>query len=765
MTPSRTLYALLPAYFRRRDAELGYPCRALFDVLEEDGADLIAADLDAFAAGLFVETAPEELLAEIGALIGAPTLRPVPMGSGTSLRAFLGNLLRYRRAKGTPAALEMLARDVTLYSAKAVEYYARLAATPTMRAPRLDRPATARMNDVDGLARHGTPFDRNPRTPDMRSIARAGGRYNIPNVGVHLWRLEAVPFEAPDADAADPGDLATTLPFLPWAPHPGHFALLPGGQASPLFMPQQNAEEGAPQAHQVPERLRRLPLKRDLDAIAEGRLEPSGSVWFGGEYAAFTLFLQYDGEANYRRIPPGQVRIGALTNPPYTQPAPVSGGLPSGIEACLDPATGRLVVRDTDVANGFPAITGARLAAAYGQPGALGGGAYDRNVRGDTQVPFRVPKENGPRILVVEPGAPDAGDRYSSLANALAAWKDPANAQRRGIIVITANMADQGIGNLTIELAAGCDLTIVAAEWRLPDDPTDPEAPQGFIVRKMRRMLLDRRVRVKTVAVPDTPPGALHLDGLLLLRGMEVEDGAARSITARHCTLLDGVTVPALRLPGTTGQVSLGLDRCIFGTIEAGSALTVIAARESILAPGAGIAAPQADLDLFRLTAFAPIAAKSATASDCMFSANVTLARTQSGCVRYSYLGGADNRLPRRFRCQPDLAWDAAKDAYAASTPAERSAALERMRLALRPSFLDPDPTGPGFALLTIDSPTEIRFGGENEAEMGAYGFLGGSTRIANLTDLFADFVPFGMEAGARSADRSSTEAARRNLP
>ena len=71
----------------------------------------------------------------------------------------------------------------------------------------------------------------------------------------------------------------------------------------------------------------------------------------------------------------------------------------------------------------------------------------------------------------------------------------------------------------------------------------------------------------------------------------------------------------------------------------------------------------------------------------------------------------------------------------------------------------------PAYALPTLATPREIAFGGEDETEMGAYRFLGGAIRIANLTDLFADFVPFGMEAAALSADRSSVDASRRNLP
>src|SRR5262249_21137020 len=45
----------------------------------------------------------------------------------------------------------------------------------------------------DGLAleRVGTAFDSIPRTFEARRIVTGGGRYNIPNIGIFLWRLGA----------------------------------------------------------------------------------------------------------------------------------------------------------------------------------------------------------------------------------------------------------------------------------------------------------------------------------------------------------------------------------------------------------------------------------------------------------------------------------------------------------------------------------------------------------------------------------------------
>jgi hypothetical protein len=62
-------------------------------------------------------------------------------------------------------------------------------------------------------------------------------------------------------------------------------------------------------------------------------------------------------------------------------------------------------------------------------------------------------------------------------------------------------------------------------------------------------------------------------------------------------------------------------------------------------------------------------------------------------------------------------------------------------------------------------APDAIRLGGEEDAEMGAFSTAATGLRIANLTSLFDDYVPFGLEAGVIDDTRSSAIAQRRNRP
>ena len=60
-----------------------------------------------------------------------------------SPRAEVANTIGYRRRKGTAAMLEQLARDVTDWPARAVEFFEQLATTQYMNHVRLHAPATA----------------------------------------------------------------------------------------------------------------------------------------------------------------------------------------------------------------------------------------------------------------------------------------------------------------------------------------------------------------------------------------------------------------------------------------------------------------------------------------------------------------------------------------------------------------------------------------------------------------------------------------------
>src|SRR5262249_9419964 len=121
------LYALLPTIYRLRDAAQGEVLRALLEVVDDQIA-AIEDDVAARYESWFIETCPEWVGPYIGDLVGVRGLNRASPRT-RSQRAFVANVLAYRRRKGTAAMLEQLARDVTGWPAHAVEYFLRVGTT------------------------------------------------------------------------------------------------------------------------------------------------------------------------------------------------------------------------------------------------------------------------------------------------------------------------------------------------------------------------------------------------------------------------------------------------------------------------------------------------------------------------------------------------------------------------------------------------------------------------------------------------------------
>ena len=137
----------------------------------------------------FIETCADWVAPYIGDLIGYRPLHGVAP-TIASPRAEVANTIAYRRRKGTALMLEQLARDVTGWPARAVEFFELLATTQYMNHIRLHAPATADLRATPrDCSSVGGAFDRVAHTAEMRRPESGAGRYNIPNIGIFLWRL------------------------------------------------------------------------------------------------------------------------------------------------------------------------------------------------------------------------------------------------------------------------------------------------------------------------------------------------------------------------------------------------------------------------------------------------------------------------------------------------------------------------------------------------------------------------------------------------
>lgn len=790
------LFALLPAHVRDRDARAGRALEALVQVLGRSSVE-IDAELDRFLDALFVETAPQGALPAFAALVGAPPFAPLP--SGEAPRAFIANLLRYRRGKGTARVLAELAADVTHEGAVAVEYYQRLARLAHLIDPRPDRPALTDLRPGDMAARTFRAADRAARLADLRSIARAAGRWHVPMVGVHLLRVAAPLYPAPRG-ALTPESLAGVPVMRPWpaggAPRPGYWQLAAQpGRRIRLFNPARGAEaaaegkSGRAEAHHLPDRLRRLPLHQETEdrrhAALEGR--PASRLWFTDEGLPFALFARRQGETNFTRIDPAELVICNLENDPPTpgdRPAatrthewftggagaPVAHTGTSPILLGFDPATGRAIAPAPGV--GQTEIIELRIAHAQGLGRPIGAGPQERNT---TEVPFEIRHTDTIRsfVRVVDAAAAPggaAGDpvrTVQTLGQALADVVSDGAGKRAFVVMVR---CDRETSATTVSLHPGVTLHLIAAQWRpkapLPGMPDDPDR-LGHIVRRERRFTLDAAVTVQAAAPPAAgeAPGELVLDGLELTRGLALQAQAASGLWLRHVTLRNPGAA-ALTAAAFQG-LALRIDDCLCGplALEPGGETGRIEVSGSILSPdGAGLpalAAQGLDARLRDTTLLGPARAKSLEATGCIATQPLTVTRTQAGCLRYSSLAPL-SQTPRRFRCQPDLALATAAERKGAPlTPVEAAFA----RLAARPLLLDDSLDEPTCGLLHPLCPAGVRDGGEGGTEMGAFGPWGASLRRANLASLFDDFIPFGLEAAFLDDTLSAPQTLRRITP
>ena len=183
-------YELLPAIYRIRDADRGEPLKALLSVIA-DQVGVLEEDLAQLYDDQFIETCAPWVVPYIGDLIGYRTLHNVVPKIG-SQRSEVAHTIGFRRRKGTAAMLEQLARDVTGWNARAVEFFQLLGWTQWT--PNHIRPKNFYAPDLrqwEMLEKIDGPFDTVAHTVDVRHVATGQGKYNIQNIGIFLWRLTA----------------------------------------------------------------------------------------------------------------------------------------------------------------------------------------------------------------------------------------------------------------------------------------------------------------------------------------------------------------------------------------------------------------------------------------------------------------------------------------------------------------------------------------------------------------------------------------------
>lgn len=716
--PKERLYSLLPAVYRARDSKIGEPLRALLGLIESE-MQLLEEDIKGLYDDWFIETCDDWVIPYIGDLLGVHALHSLS-SRGANMRGYVANTIAYRRRKGTAAVLEQVSRDATGWPSHAVEFFQLLAVTQHLNHIRLDKGRTACVRNTDEIELAGGPFEATAHTLDARRIATVGGKYNIANVGIFLWRLQSYPLS--QSSARKIGEEGNRYTFDPI------------GIEIALFNRPQTEDwiVHLSQEVNVPGPLRRYPLYSELASRRKGEVfQPS----YFDPQPVFEIDIVLDEGAKPRRVPLKDIFICNMAqwrDPPSQNEIELmaDGDQAERIPVAIDPARGKMTLpREISPKEVLVSYS-------YGLSGDVGAGPYDRTssieqaLAGEVDWQVAVSKEYADGVVIFE-----------TLKKALDAWRNLDHGgdcrAKVGLIVIMDSRTYKEEG-LAAYVPYGSQLLIVAADW------PEPGKKGQFAARGLRPHLQgDLAITGGTSSDSISDPGEIVIDGLLIEGKLSISEGNL-SLRVAHSTLKELSDVPASG--GIKAEfaslIELTIENSICGPIEIGGNDSRLVLKESI--EYGSIIAEKTAAQIDRCTVLGESNLRSLQASNCIFLEKVTVKQRQNGCVRFSYLP-YDSPSPRRFRCQPDLAMAAEKEALGRDLSDEEKRAV---KVRLCPAFTSVCYGDPGYVQLSFASANEIRTGAEDGSEMGVFGILEQPQRESNLKAALEEYMRFGLEAG-----------------
>jgi hypothetical protein len=693
------LLSLLPSLYRLRDADNGGALADLMDILARE-LQVLSAELDQFYDDQFIETCSDWVAPYIGDLIGyRPMYGVVPAVS--SPRADVANTIRNRRRKGTPLMLEQLARDVTGWPAREVEFFQRVAWAQYMNHIRPGAAATPDLRQHEALGFIGTAFDDLAHVVDVRRITTGahfrptpdavGGpgaaRHNIKNIGIFLWRIAAIPLSA--------------VPATVVGADPRRFRVDALGRDLALFAADRPVTTLTPtQVADIPAPLRRR-VFRDHTSQYYG---PGASL----------LLEIFDGTTS-TPVPADDLLVCDLSDlgAGWAHPPPAG-------KTAVDPALGRIYCGDP-----LPADNTVLVSWHYGEAVPCGAGGRDRGAdpQPNTTVVRGAALQPALDSVAATGGTVLIGDSWTYPGTPTVTAPAPPS----GAVTVRAANPHRPLvstaGPVHLDIGAGgavvLDGLMIAGGPVVLDERTDAE-PRTLT-------LTDCTLVPGLTRAPDGSPLSPGAASLIVLHPFA-------SVTLQRC-----IVGPIVAVGGAT----LTLIDCIVDAGETteiaysgraahtdGSLRTVTSTAD--IAVGDGLT-PGGALNLSECTLIGGVHAETLDASNCLLMADLAAGsawaapiwahRRQTGCVRFSWLPPT-SRTGARFHCQPDTA--------PAAVPTLTST-----------RFGDP-----AYGQLDVVTPDAIRHGADDESEMGVTHGLFTPQREANLRIRLAEYLRFGLEAG-----------------
>jgi hypothetical protein len=693
--PRVPFYDRLPEIHRVWDAEqTGPTALRAYLALVEDALGAIHQNIESLYHDFFIETCDDWVVPYIADLLGTSHLS----GDPWSLRAEVADTIVLRRRKGTLAAVERLTYDLTGWGVHAVELRRNLAWSQHLNHQRPDAggeppyaaPAggrftfafggTATVRDPATLSLIGSPFDPFAHLPDLRPPASGNVRYNLPNLAIFLWRLEAYTVGISDPLVRD------IVPGPGTAGAAGFVVRLdvhPLGRPVRLF----NRSSFDPD--------RRPPVVSELDG-APGPIHPARltSRSPSGNPAAYTAIEAYDpADLRTLQIAPGaglQLHVPALPFEPI-DPAEWTfrganlcaweEGLAAPLaplEVAIDPVIGRIAVGVKFLAEAEALRDDLRLTYTYGAAGPVGAHPVSRTSEWPGPPlpnPIRIDRSSPMTLADALGGLPDAaGPTLIEIADSRIHDLDLDPLLINGIHTADGEPA-LSLAHPLILRAADGERPIVRLARPLRFRPADPANAAAIVVR-LEGLFLTRsdsfpagqpliaRAAVNSLEIFDStldPGGHRVLDGTAEGVRADIEPAVVLAEPYGFADPAEEVEfdqTPELHLQrSVTGPLLLDSGYRLFLTnaiVDAGGGVGDDPGSVGFALSGATGNAAEAwgpHTTFEAVTCFGRVRVERIDGRGGIFIHRLEVRNHQQGCIKFSDFSGDNDRLPQNHAC------------------------------------------------------------------------------------------------------------------